>query len=71
MGDMALVLRDKPSTLGRLRSSVVYRLGAVPREGVTATYVEPAVADVDDDMADLTEIVVRRLEQRHHEPASG
>jgi hypothetical protein len=59
---VTLVIRDKPLTLGRLRSSVVYRLGAVPRGDLAATYVEPAVADVDEDLAELTAIVLRRLE---------
>jgi hypothetical protein len=41
---------------------VIYRLGAVPRADVASTYVEPAVADVDEDLAELTAIVLRRLE---------
>lgn len=48
VGNVALVIRDKPLTWARLRASIVYRLGAVPRgEGMAETYLEPAVAGVE------------------------
>jgi len=60
---VALVIKDKPMTLARLRAGLIYRLGAVPRgESVMETYVDPAVATVDHDMADLELVVLHRLE---------
>jgi len=64
-GNVALVIKDKPMTLARLRASAIYRLGAVPRgESLAETYVEPAVATVDDELTDLTAAVMGRLEQQ-------
>lgn len=55
---MALVVWDKHLTMARVRASIVYRLGAVPRSGGV-----PRRVDVDDELASLRGELDKKIEE--------
>jgi hypothetical protein len=57
-GNVALVVWDKHLTMARVRASIVYRLGAVPRSGGV-----PRRVDVDDELASLRGELDKKIEE--------